>query len=56
MWDTVTAWLMSGAGRRPGSEPTNPGLSKQNAQNFNHSASGPASIFIFLSVIFKICT
>ena len=42
MWDASTAWLMSGVGPHPGSEPVNPGPKKHSAWNFNYSATGPA--------------
>ena len=45
MWDATTAWLMSGAGLHPGSEPTNPGPLKRTTWNFNHLASGLAPDF-----------
>ena len=41
MWDASTAWLMSGVGPLPGSEPVNPGRSAEWA-NFNHCGTGPA--------------
>ena len=42
MWVTSTAWLTSGVGPHPGSEPVNPRPQVWSAQNFNHSAMGPA--------------